>query len=164
MRLTRARTMLKTHWFQISELLIACKGAALHCIACAADQDRKCRALLMKFKQLFPYNDVKNVIYWFPIPELLIARKGAQGGSKLKTRSAHIWISSSKLHCTACAAGQDGKFIALLTNMKVYFVRKGHLISKANFKLFISTKKPTKISLYFCPSFKKPLKSGRNKR
>ena len=41
---------------------------------------------------------------------------------------------------------------------------KGQLISKANFKVFIWTKKPTKINLYFCPSFKKPLRSGWNKR
>ena len=40
----------------------------------------------------------------------------------------------------------------------------GQLILKTNSKLFIWTKKPTKIFLYFCPSFKKPLKSGRNKR
>ena len=40
---------------------------------------------------------------------------------------------------------------------------KGQLISKANFKVFIWTKKPTKIFLYFCASFKKPLKSGGNK-
>ena len=31
-------------------------------------------------------------------------------------------------------------------------ITKGQLISKANSKLFISTKKPTKILLYFCPS------------
>ena len=41
---------------------------------------------------------------------------------------------------------------------------KGHLISKVNFKFFLLTKKPTKMFLYFCPSFKKPLKSGQNKR
>ena len=35
---------------------------------------------------------------------------------------------------------------------------KGQLISKANFKLFIWTKKLTKIFLYFCPRSKKPLK------
>ena len=32
---------------------------------------------------------------------------------------------------------------------------KGQLISKANSKLFTSTKKPTKIFLYFCPSLQK---------
>ena len=36
-------------------------------------------------------------------------------------------------------------------------IRKGQLISKANFK-------PTKIFMYFCPSFKRPLKSSPNKR
>ena len=40
----------------------------------------------------------------------------------------------------------------------------GQYISKANSKLFIWTKKPTKIFLYFCPSFKISLKSSRNKR
>ena len=40
---------------------------------------------------------------------------------------------------------------------------KGHLISKAIFKIYIWTKKPTKIFLCFCPSFKNPLKSGGNK-
>ena len=34
-------------------------------------------------------------------------------------------------------------------------VSKGQLISKANSKLFIWTKKTEKISLYFCPSLKK---------
>ena len=41
---------------------------------------------------------------------------------------------------------------------------KGQLISKANFRIFIWTKKPMMIFLYFCPSFKKPMKSGRNKQ
>ena len=40
---------------------------------------------------------------------------------------------------------------------------KGQLISKENFKVFIWTKKPTKIFSYFCPNFIKPLKSGRKK-
>ena len=35
---------------------------------------------------------------------------------------------------------------------------KGQLISKANFKVFISTKKPKKIFMYFCSSFIKPIK------
>ena len=41
---------------------------------------------------------------------------------------------------------------------------KGQLILKGLFKVYICNKKQTKIFLYFCPSFKKPLKSGRNKR
>ena len=41
---------------------------------------------------------------------------------------------------------------------------KGQLISKANFKVFIWTKKPTKTFLYFCPSFKKCLKSDWSKK
>ena len=41
---------------------------------------------------------------------------------------------------------------------------KGQLILKVNFKVFIWIKKTTKIFLYFCPSFKKPLKRGRNQR
>ena len=41
---------------------------------------------------------------------------------------------------------------------------KGQTISKVSSKLFIWTKKPMKIFLYFCPSFKKPFKSGQNKR
>ena len=41
---------------------------------------------------------------------------------------------------------------------------KDQLISKANFKVFILTKQAKKIFLYFCPSLKKPLNSGRNKR
>ena len=45
-----------------------------------------------------------------------------------------------------------------------YLLTKGQLISKANFNVFVWTKKSTKIFLYFCPSFKKPLKCGRNKR
>ena len=35
---------------------------------------------------------------------------------------------------------------------------------KSKFQSFHLNQKPTKIFLYFCPSFKKPLKSGRNKR
>ena len=35
---------------------------------------------------------------------------------------------------------------------KALNIYKGQLISKANFKVFIWTKKPTKIFLYFCPS------------
>ena len=38
------------------------------------------------------------------------------------------------------------------------------LILKASFKVFNWTKKTTKIFLYFCPSFKKPLESGPIKR
>ena len=36
-------------------------------------------------------------------------------------------------------------------------VTKGQIISKSNFKVFIWTKKWTKIFLYFCPSFRKSL-------
>ena len=44
------------------------------------------------------------------------------------------------------------------------FFDKGQLISKANFKVFIGTQKTSEILFYFCPSFKKPLKSGQNQR
>ena len=57
-------------------------------------------------------------------------------------------------------------YLSLAQNHWLYplSVYKGQLISKANYKVFIWTKKPTNIFLYFCPSFKKPLKSVRNKR
>ena len=43
----------------------------------------------------------------------------------------------------------NGDF-AIITDKAI--VQKGQLISKANFEVFIWTKKQTKIFLYFCPS------------
>ena len=57
-----------------------------------------------------------------------------------------------------------GELKFTLTKISNVVSSKGQLISKANFKVFIWTVRPTKIFLYFCPSFKKPLKSGWNKR
>ena len=51
-----------------------------------------------------------------------------------------------------------------LTKISNVVSSKGQLISKANFKVSIWNKRPMKIFLYFCASFKKPLKSGWNKR
>ena len=59
-----------------------------------------------------------------------------------KTTSGYLqWHKALKISCA--------------NNALVAF--KVQLISKANFKVFIRSKKPTKIFLYFCPSFKKPL-------
>ena len=43
--------------------------------------------------------------------------------------------------------------------LKMKIILKNQLISKANFKVFIWTKKWTKIFLYFCPSLEKEVRS-----
>ena len=53
--------------------------------------------------------------------------------------------------------------IGSITHM-LQVLSKVQLISKTNFKIFICTKKPIKIFLYFCPSLKKLSQSGQNKR
>ena len=55
-------------------------------------------------------------------------------------------------------------FAMLLFALHPQYIKTGQLISKANFKVFIWTKKPTEIFLYFFPSFKKIFLSGGNKR
>ena len=46
----------------------------------------------------------------------------------------------------------DGQLAQMFRNSLASLNAKGQLISKANSKLFIWTKKPMKIFLYFCPS------------
>ena len=56
------------------------------------------------------------------------------------------------------------KKILVTQSWSIIFATKGQVISKANFKVFIWTKKPMKLFLYFCLRLRKPLKSGQNKR
>jgi hypothetical protein len=51
------------------------------------------------------------------------------------------------------------QFLKMDIKLKVMALFKGQLIPKAKFKVFYLNQKSTKIFLYYCPSFKKPLKS-----
>ena len=70
----------------------------------------------------------------------------------------HILINSIIMHLFLLILLPKCNIIAITKSLCMQYAipaHKGQLISKANL-----TKKPTKIFLYFCPSFKKPLKSG----
>ena len=89
------------------------------------------------------------------------------GSSKWSSLKFYLFVHDGDISCESCVT----KNLPTMSHLiELHFFSQsfhsliGQLISKTNFKVFIFIKKPTIIFIYICPSFKKPLKSGWNKR